>query len=216
MKKFFYIIFLIFPSIIFSSITKEELIKSFDQKEKIFDSTIKYLKIETFTKFDYGEILYYDSYIENFIDSIKISSFLYDKTLKDTIPYFYIIKKNSPVVTKFLPEEKNLILYPENIFKGMNLRYLLPDSFTIEDGGKILILKNVKKNEPLIYIIFDKKDLSLKELSLKNIYDQIIFKVITKRYLKNGIILPDSYEIVGVNTKTVSYSKIKNLTVQYR
>ncbi|MEO0233987.1 MAG: hypothetical protein ABIN39_04575 [candidate division WOR-3 bacterium] len=215
MKKLFYII-LILPLIIFPSIKKETLIKNFDQKEKIYESTIKYLKIETFTKFDYGEILYYNSYIEDFIDSLKIKSFLYDTTFKDTVSYLYKIKKNSPVVTKFLPEEKNLILYPENIFKGMNLKYLLPDSFTIEDDGKNLILKNVKRNEPLVYIVFDKKDLSLKELSLKNIYDQIIFKVIKNRYLKNGIVLPDSYEITGVNNKTVSYTKIKNLTVQYR
>ncbi|MEO0281815.1 MAG: hypothetical protein ABIN05_05650 [candidate division WOR-3 bacterium] len=215
MKKLFYII-LILPLIIFPSIKKETLIKNFDQKEKIYESTIKYLKIETFTKFDYGEILYYNSYIEDFIDSLKIKSFLYDTTFKDTVSYLYKIKKNSPVVTKFLPEEKNLILYPENIFKGMNLKYLLPDSFTIEDDGKNLILKNVKRNEPLVYIVFDKKDLSLKELSLKNIYDQIIFKVIKNRYLKNGIVLPDSYEITGVNKKTVSYTKIKSLTVQYR
>ncbi|MEO0237154.1 MAG: hypothetical protein ABIN35_02835 [candidate division WOR-3 bacterium] len=215
MKKLFYII-LILPLIIFPSIKKETLIKNFDQKEKIYESTIKYLKIETFTKFDYGEILYYNSYIEDFIDSLKIKSFLYDTTFKDTVSYLYKIKKNSPVITKFLPEEKNLILYPENIFKGMNLKHLLPDSFTIEDDGKNLILKNVKRNEPLVYIVFDKKDLSLKELSLKNIYDQIIFKVIKNRYLKNGIILPDSYEITGVNNKTVSYTKIKNLTVQYR
>ncbi|MEJ5307458.1 MAG: hypothetical protein WHT27_04095 [candidate division WOR-3 bacterium] len=215
MKNFFYI-FCILPSIIFPSITKETLIKNFDQKEKIFESTIKYLKIETFTKFDYGEILYYNSYIEDFIDSLKIRSFLYDTTFKDTISYLYRIKKNSPVVTKLLPEEKNLILYPENIFKGTNLKYLLPDSFIIEDDGKNLILKNVKRNEPFVYIVLDKKDLSLKELSLKNIYDQIIFKVIKNRYLKNGIVLPDSYEITGVNTKTVSFSKIKNLTVEYR
>lgn len=215
MKKFFYI-FCILPAIIFPSITKETLVKNFDEKEKIFESTIRYLKIETFTKFDYGEILYYNSYIEDFIDSLKIKSFLYDTTFKDTVSYLYRIKKNSPVVTKLLPEEKNLILYPENIFKGMNLKYLLPDSFTVDDDGKNLILKNVKRNDPLVYIILDKKDLSLKELSLKNIYDQIIFKIITKRYLKNGIVLPDSYEIVSLNTKTVSYSKIKNLTVQYR
>ncbi|MEO0289045.1 MAG: hypothetical protein ABIN00_05370 [candidate division WOR-3 bacterium] len=215
MKKFFYII-LILPLTIFPAITKETLIKNFDQKEKIFESTVKYLRIETFTKFDYGDILYYNSFIEDFIDSLKIKSFLYDTTLKDTISYLYKINRNSPIVKKFLPEEKNLILYPENIFKGTNLKYLLPDSFMIEDDGKNLILKNAKRNEPLVYMVLDKKDLSLKELSLKNIYDQIIFKVIKNRYLKNGIVLPDSYEITGVNTKTVSYSKIKNLTVQYR
>jgi len=216
MKKFYYIFFLLLPSFLFSKVTKETLINNFDQKEKIFNSTVKYLKIETFTKFDYGEVLYYNSTVENFIDSLKILSLLYDTSFKDTIKYFYTMKKNSPLIKELLPEENNLIIYPENIFKGFNLKYLLPDTFTIEDDGKNLILKNVKKNEILIYIKLDRNNLSLKELSLKNIYDQVVFKVITNRYLKNGIILPDSYEIEAVNMKTKSYSKIKNLTVEYR
>uniref|UniRef100_A0A7C3J6D4 Uncharacterized protein n=1 Tax=candidate division WOR-3 bacterium TaxID=2052148 RepID=A0A7C3J6D4_UNCW3 len=216
MKKFYYIFFLLLPSFLFSKVTKETLINNFDQKEKIFNSTVKYLKIETFTKFDYGEVLYYNSTVENFIDSLKILSLLYDTSFKDTIKYFYTMKKNSPLIKELLPEENNLIINPENIFKGFNFKYLLPDTFTIEDDGKNLILKNVKKNEILIYIKLDRNNLSLKELSLKNIYDQVVFKVITNRYLKNGIILPDSYEIEAVNMKTKSYSKIKNLTVEYR
>ncbi len=216
MKKFYYIFFLLLPSFLFSKVTKETLINNFDQKEKIFNSTVKYLKIETFTKFDYGEVLYYNSTVENFIDSLKILSLLYDTSFKDTIKYFYTMKKNSPLIKELLPEENNLIIYPENIFKGFNLKYLLPDTFTIEDDGKNLILKNVKKYEILIYIKLDRNNLSLKELSLKNIYDQVVFKVITNRYLKNGIILPDSYEIEAVNMKRKSYSKIKNLTVEYR
>ncbi|HAF08114.1 MAG: hypothetical protein QME48_03560 [bacterium] len=217
MKNLFHIIlFFLFPLTLFPSISKESLIKNFDKKEKVFESTVKYLKIETFTKFDYGEILFYESLIENFIDSIKINSIVYDSSFKDTSSFSYKIKKNSPIVSQIFPEEKNLIIYPENIFKGTNLKYLLPDSFKVEDDGKTITLINIKRNEPLIYVKFDKRELSLKELSLKNIYDQIIFRVVTKRYLKNGIILPDSYEMIGVNTKTLSYSKIKNLTVQYR
>jgi len=77
------------------------------------------------------------------------------------------MKKNSPLIKELLPEENNLIIYPENIFKGFNLKYLLPDTFTIEDDGKNLILKNVKKYEILIYIKLDRNNLSLKELSLK-------------------------------------------------
>lgn len=214
MKKYF-LIFLFLPSIIFCAISKKDLIKIYDEREKNFQSKIKYLKVEIFTCYKFDEILMFNTTIENFIDSFKINSIMFDSTFKDTLFYSYKFKKDSSTISKISPVREEVILFNENIYRGLNIKYLLPDSFIVKYDNDLITIKNKIKNEPLTYIKID-KNYNLKELAIKTFYDVLSIKIVSYRKLKYNIFLPDSVEIQGLNMDALISTKIKKLDVIYR
>ncbi len=214
MKKYL-LIFLFLPYFIFCEISKKDLVKIYDQREKIFQSKIKYLKVENFTFYKFDEILMFNTTIENFIDSFKINSIMFDSTFKDTLFYSYKFNKDASTISKISPVKEEVVLFNENIYRGLNIKYLLPDSFTVKYDNGLITIKNEKKNEPLTYIKID-NNYNLKELAIKTFYDLLLIKIVSYRKLKYNIYLPDSIEIKGLTIDALISSKIKKLDVIYR